>query len=133
MPRGWTRSVGQILYETIYTHLKPDVLKLPPKDSPEDDEMAQWYSKELGDGVAAFEPTIALMQRMGVLLMMPNTSKEAAMFSRSDISRNMVTVYFSPDAKSIAEDAGAIPCDKPTSERLGLIAGHIDAWKLIDS
>jgi len=52
-----------------------------------------------------------------------------AMFSRYDLHKNVVTVYFSPAAKVMAGWFGAKPCEKPSITGLALEAGDIRCWQ----
>ncbi len=49
-----------------------------------------------------------------------------AVFSRYDLEKNIVTVYFSPGASALAKMFGAAPCEKPKKEgRLSLLVGDL--------
>lgn len=97
--------------------------------------MASWYSKELGDGVEAFEPTTEIQDKFFELTMKRilsvDNSSDVAVFSRYDLKTNVVTVYFSPSAKPLAKVFDATPCNKPVpTEDLALIASVNQAWDL---
>lgn len=96
--------------------------------------MASWYSKELGDGVAAFEPTTQIHNAFLALARAQAQSGrylfDAAVFSRYDLDTNVVTVYFSPSAHLLATAFGATPCEKPApTEGFALLAGDARAWE----
>lgn len=86
--------------------------------------MSQWYSKELGDGVSAFAPTGQIQEAFLPLFAAAGQPTDMAVFSRYDLEKNIVTVYFSPGASALAKMFGASPCEKPKKEgRLSLVVG----------
>lgn len=86
--------------------------------------MSQWYSKSLGDGVAAFAPTSQIQEAFLPLFTAVGQPIDMAVFSRYDLEKNIVTVYFTPGATALAEMFGATPCEKPKREgRLSLLVG----------
>ena len=96
--------------------------------------MAVWYSKDLGDGVDAFEPTTQIQNAFLALARAQTQtghySFDAAVFSRYDLDTNVVRVYFSPSAQLLATAFGATLCEKPTpTEGLALLAGDARAWE----
>ena len=93
--------------------------------------MNTWHSKEMGDGIKAFEPSMRLHQAFLALAQASGgVPKNAAVFSRYDLEANVVTWYFSPEAVSIAMTFGATACDKPApTEGFGLLSGDGRAWE----
>ncbi|MGH6753638.1 MAG: hypothetical protein ACREDP_15870, partial [Bradyrhizobium sp.] len=87
-----------------------------------------WFSLELGDGVEAFAPT-RKMQDAFMAAFKTQGVGEMALFSRYDTRANVVTAYFSPAAKLLAESFGAKPCEKPSITGLGLLAGDARCWE----
>lgn len=86
--------------------------------------MTQWYSKDIGDGVAAFAPSDQIQKAFLPLFVAAGQPTNMAVFSRYDLEKNIVTVYFSPGAAALAETFGARPCEKPKKEgRLSLLVG----------
>ena len=61
-----------------------------------------WYSKDLGDGVEAFEPTSEMMKAFFLALAAAGSPTDMALFSCYDHHRNIVTAFFSPAASAIA-------------------------------
>lgn len=85
--------------------------------------MSEWYSKELGDGVQAFAPTMQILEAFLPASVTAGQPIYMAIFSRYDLETNIITVYFSPAAASLAKIFNATPCKKPSFERLGLLVG----------
>lgn len=86
--------------------------------------MTQWYSKNLGDGVDAIAPSNQIQQAFLPVFAAAGQPTDMAVFSRYDLQKNIVTVYFSPGASALAKMYGAIPCEKPKKENgLGLLVG----------
>jgi hypothetical protein len=86
--------------------------------------MTQWYSKDLGDGVSAFAPSGQIKEAFLPLFATAGQPTNMAVFSRYDLEKNIVTIYFSPGAAALAEMFGAAPCEKPKKEgRLSLLVG----------
>ena len=93
--------------------------------------MDSWYSKDLGDGVAAFGPTRKMQEAFIELAKAGVYSHDLAVFSRYDLRRNVVTVYFTPSAQLLAEAFDATPCEKPVPEKgFSLIVGDARSWEI---
>jgi hypothetical protein len=93
--------------------------------------MSSWYSKDLGDGVEAYAPTLKIQEIFEAFFAASGLPKDMALFSNYDLGRNVVTVYVSPRAKSLALAINAEPCEKPSREGLSLLLGHADAWSVL--
>ena len=94
--------------------------------------MTQWHSKELGNGVDALAPTNEIQQAFIPLYAMKGQPVDMAIFTRYDLERNIVTVYFSPAAEELAKTYNAAPCEKPKREnRLALIVGNPECWNAL--
>ena len=52
-----------------------------------------------------------------------------AVFSRHDVEKNVITVYFSPSAFELATMFNGKPCDKPPREGLSLLGGDQRSWE----
>jgi len=85
--------------------------------------MSEWYSKDLGDGVQAFAPSGQILEAFIPAFAAAGQPIEMAVYSRYDLKANVVTVYFSPAAASLAKTFDATSCEKPSFERLGLLVG----------
>lgn len=94
-----------------------------------------WYSLYLGDGVAAYRPTIQISDAFFQYIMRVGHRPEAAIFNgtrRSDDGRRHIILYFSPAASAFAKAVkGSEPCEKPHREGLALQAGDARAWELL--
>ena len=95
-----------------------------------------WYSKDLGDGGAAYKPTREILDAFPAWMLKQTQTTgtvpiDAAVFSTYDSDVNMVTVYFSPSAEPVALAFGATPCEKPVpsgDNDFGLLVGDERAW-----
>jgi hypothetical protein len=86
--------------------------------------MGTWYSLDIGDGIEAALPTTKIQEAVFALIAAKNGNpKNIAVFSRYDLGANIVTVYFAPETEVIARAFNASPCEKPSSDGIGLIAG----------
>ncbi len=85
--------------------------------------MNQWYSKDLGDGVQAFAPSTQIQKAFIPAFASAGQPIDMAVFSRYDLEKNIVTVYFSPGAANLATVFNATPCEKPSFERLSFLVG----------
>lgn len=93
--------------------------------------MTQWYSKDLGDGIDANAPSGQIQDAFLPLFAAAGQPTDMAVFSRYDLEKNIVTVYFSPGASALAKMFCATPCEKPKKEgRLSLLVGDQRCLKL---
>ncbi len=61
-------------------------------------------------------------------------SKERAVFVRHESEGRLhceVIVYFSPATVTVATAVHATPCNKPSSNGLGLLAGSKESWSVL--
>lgn len=91
--------------------------------------MDTWYSVDIGDGVESFSPSNKILDAFFWALAVQGHPENMAAFSRYDLKTNMVTVYFTPAAHSIAKMFNATLCEKPSSDDLGLLAGDWRCWQ----
>lgn len=92
--------------------------------------MGTWYSKSLGDGVAAFGPTTKIQEAFLELAKAGTILPDLGVFSRYDLTTNVVTVYFTPSASLLASAFGATPCEKPSPGKgFGLLVGDARSWE----
>jgi hypothetical protein len=92
--------------------------------------MEKWHSKALGDGVAAFAPSMRLQEMFLPMFVASGQPSHMAVFSHHDRQANVVTAYFSPGAVRLAAFFDAQPCDKPSSEGIGLLVGDARCWEI---
>lgn len=93
--------------------------------------MDSWQCKEVGDGVAAFQPSMELHKAFLALAQASaGVTKGFGVFSYYDSDENMVTWYFSPEATVLGKAFGASSCEKPTpAPGFGLLAGDARSWE----
>ncbi len=89
--------------------------------------MSTWYSVDLGDGVEAFDPTSKIEEVFFSLFAVAGCPKDMAVFSKYPTETNIVTVYFTPSAHLVAKLFNAAPCEKPSTDGIGLLAGDANA------
>lgn len=96
--------------------------------------MDSWQRKDVGDGVAAFQPSMELHKAFFALATARGghiIEQGFGVFSYYDLSENMVTWYFSPEASTLAKMFGASPCEKPSpTPGFGLLAGDARSWEV---
>jgi hypothetical protein len=93
--------------------------------------METWYRKTLGDGVAASAPSLRIQRLFPSMFAESGQPSSMAVFARHDRKADEVTAYFSPRAVGLAALFGAIPCDKPSGEGIGLLVGDSRSWALL--
>ena len=91
--------------------------------------METWHCKALGSGEAAFAPSRRIQEMFSPLFTASGQPSDMAVFTRSEASQ--VTAYFSPRASRLAGFFGATPCEKPASERIGLLVGDARVWAIL--
>lgn len=93
-----------------------------------------WHSLDLGDGVAAFQPTKkiqdAWMQQALNAAKLNLTDYSNAVFSTTEAGASKVTVFFTPTAEIFARAFGAVACAKPSPTSIGLLCGDQRAWEI---
>lgn len=60
-----------------------------------------------------------------------NHPADMAVFIRHESEGRLhceVKAYFSPASAVVAQAVDAVPCEKPSSDGLGLLAGSADSW-----
>ena len=93
-----------------------------------------WYSKEIGDGLMAYEPSEQIIKAFQAGFILAGKPVEMAVFTRHESEGRLhceVLAYFSPAAASIARLVEAEPCEKPSRGGLGLLAGDEGCWPVL--
>ena len=90
--------------------------------------MDTWHCKALGSGAAASAPSRRIQEMFLPIFTASGQPLDMAVFSRAEA--NQVTAYFSPRAARLATFFGARPCEKPPSERIGLLVGDARCWAI---
>ncbi len=96
--------------------------------------MSVWFSKNLGDGILAGEPLGHLEELFLSVYAKADSPKEMAVFIRHESEGRLhceVKVYFSPASAAVAGEVGAEPCERPSPDGLGLLAGSEDCWSAL--
>lgn len=92
--------------------------------------METWYCKTLGDGAGASAPSLRIQQLFPSIFVASGQPSGMAVFARHDRKANKVTAYFSPRAVRLAALFGAVPCDKPAADGIGLLVGNASSWEI---
>lgn len=93
--------------------------------------MRNWFARNLGDAMLAGE---ALDQVKALFMAEYEKARrptDMAVFVRHESEGRLhceVKAYFSPASAVVAEAVDAVPCEKPSSDGLGLLAGSADSW-----
>ena len=88
-----------------------------------------WYRLDLGNGMVAHPKTSEVQQAFTAhYLASGMTPTGALLFSRYDLEKDNIELFFNPTAKHLALRFGAIACGKPTSNRyrLGVLCSDIE-------
>ncbi len=96
--------------------------------------MSIWFTSNLGDAMLAGEALEHVKRLFLSEYRTNNDSKDRAVFVRHESEGRLhceVIVYFSPAAVTVATAVHAIPCNKPSSDGLGLLAGSADSWSVL--
>lgn len=96
--------------------------------------MSVWFTRNLGDAMLAGESLDPIKTLFLSEYGKANNAKEMAVFIRHESEGRLhcdVKIYFSPASASVAEAVGAIPCDKPSPDGLGLLAGSEESWSVL--
>jgi hypothetical protein len=96
--------------------------------------MSRWFSKELGDAIAAYTPSNQIKEAFLPLFTASGNPLEMAVFIRNDSEGRLhceVTAYFSPAAVEIAQVFDAEPCERPPRDRLDLLVGDQGCWSVL--
>jgi hypothetical protein len=82
-----------------------------------------WYAKVYEDSKEAYSQTTRIQELFRPLFTSLKYPLDMAVYSRYNSTFNTVTVYFSPATLQLAKVFDAEPCEKPSTEKLRLIAG----------
>ena len=96
--------------------------------------MSVWWSKNLGDGVLAWQPLGEIEDRFALEQAKAGDSGDMAVFVRHESDGRLhceVVVYFSPAAAAVANAFDAVCCERPSAHGLGLLAGSQAAWSAL--
>ena len=96
--------------------------------------MNSWYSLSLGDGITSSIPAAEIEEAFAGRFAVAGRPAEMAVFTRAESEGRLhceVIAYFSPAAQDVAEAFDAEPCEKPSPQGLGLLAGDSSCWSLL--
>jgi len=93
-----------------------------------------WFSKNLGDGMLAYEPLDRLEKLFITMYASAGSPREMALFIRHESEGRLhceVKAYFSPASAVVAKEVDAEPCAKPSPHALSLLAGSEESWSVL--
>ena len=93
--------------------------------------MNKWHSLDIGDGIEAYVPSGKIQEAFWPIYQACGSLKDMGVYSRYDLEKNIVTVYFTPSTQQLAEAFGATECEQPSSDRLSFLVGPgacLDTW-----
>ncbi|MGD2113113.1 MAG: hypothetical protein PVI50_06985 [Gammaproteobacteria bacterium] len=96
--------------------------------------MRTWFTTNLGDPVLAGDSLDRIRARYVSEYGHSHGAQEPAVFVRHESAGDLhcaVQVYFSPAAARVAQAFGALPCDRPAADGLGLLAGPEAVWPVL--
>ena len=96
--------------------------------------MSCWFSKNLGDGMWAWESIDQLKESFLLEYVRAEKPKEMAVFTRHESEGRLhceLIAYFSPTSVVVAKEFDAEPCVKPIPAGLSLLAGSEDSWSAL--
>lgn len=92
--------------------------------------MTSWYRKDVGDGVEAYQPSKDLQDAFLILAASKSIPVVSGVFSVYDSESNLVKWYFSPGTEILANQFGAVKCEKPDPyDDFGLLVGNNECWE----
>lgn len=90
--------------------------------------MNKWYKYVVGDGAAAYQPSMNLHDKFIALAVAKQIPEVCAVLSHYDSGLNLVTWYFSPGMEALAKQYQSVECDKPVREGLSMLSGNLECW-----
>ncbi len=96
--------------------------------------MSVWFSKNLGDGMLAWEPLAHIEALSLAAFTNAGGREDMAVFMRHESEGRLhceLIVYFSPAASELAKEVDADRCERPSAHGLGLLAGSEDCWSAL--
>lgn len=93
--------------------------------------LSTWFTLDLGDALLAAESLHHIEQRFVNDFNDAGKPADMAIFIRHQSSGSVhcsVRLYFSPASATLAQALGAVACEQPSNQDLGLLAGIEQAW-----
>ena len=91
--------------------------------------MGTWFKKEVGDSDTVVGKRLSIHKTF--LLSQGKDISQVAVFSESESHSGeaSITLYFTPEAESLAQGLAASPCDKPEyNVNFTLLVGDVGVW-----
>ena len=95
--------------------------------------MKDWFLKNLGDAMLAYDQLSDLQEIISSAILNSDKCHDMAAFTRHESEGRLhceVKIYFSPDCSTVARAVNAEPCEKPSPDGLGILAGSEDSWMI---
>jgi len=96
--------------------------------------MSVWFTKNLGDAMLAGESLEQIKTLFLSAYEQSGNADEMALFFRHESEGRLhceVKIYFPPASAFVAQAVDAIPCNKPSPDGLGLLAGSEASWSVL--
>ena len=96
--------------------------------------MSTWTYKNLGDASLASEQQDRIRELLHSALAGAEKPEHMAAFLRHESEGRLhceVKIYFSPMSATVARQVDAKPCQRPSPDGLGLLAGSPEAWRVL--
>lgn len=96
--------------------------------------MHTWLSKQLGDGILAYESKDQIQTMFPPLFDAAAQPANMAVFTRHELEGRLqceVVAYFSPAAEALARQMDAKACEKPSPIDLDLLSGEPGCWVVL--
>jgi len=90
-----------------------------------------WFSKNLGDAMLVDDSLADIEQQFLAAYTKADNPTEMALFSRHESEGRLhcdLMLYLSPASFVVADEIGAKPCNRPSSNSLSLLVGSDDSW-----
>ncbi|SHO43938.1 hypothetical protein [Desulfopila aestuarii] len=85
--------------------------------------MESWYALEVENGVKYKKLRSRLLMTFDALYLKLGAPRNMGVYSKTDAEKNIVTLYFTPVTRTIAEKFGAAECEAPAKAGLELNMG----------
>jgi len=93
-----------------------------------------WFSKNLGDAMLVDDSLADIERQFLAAYAKADNLAEMALFSRHESEGRLhcdLMLYLSPASFVVADEIGAKPCNRPSSNSLALRVGSEDSWRVL--
>ena len=97
-------------------------------------QMSVWFTKNLGDAMLAEESLELIRTLFLSAYERAGNANEMALFFRHESEGRLhceVKIYFTPASAVVAKAVDATPCNRPSPNGLGLLAGSEAVWSVL--